>query len=140
MICTCKRRWKIILPNILFGTEISNYKVERAEPTVPDPPESYPAYVSAPIESMHRALFRQYFNLVFAVGTYFQGKRHEEPVVYVAPEDLLATLDLELEDIVSEDEGRYYESTEALMNIIRDIMHYSPQLSHPYYMFQLVSG
>ena len=116
---------------------MSNFKVERAEPTVPDPPESYPAYVSAPIESMHRSLFRQYFNLVFAMGTYFQGKRHEEPVFYAGPEELMDALDLDLDDSVPQGGGSCYKSIESLMNIIRDVIHYSPQLGHPYFMFQL---
>ena len=117
---------------------MSDYKVERAEPTVPAPPESYPDYVSAPIQSMHRDLFLQYFNLAFDVGTYFQEKRHEEPVVYLHPEDLINRLDLGLQEHA--DGQNSYKDIASLMSLIRDVIYYSPQLSHPYYMFQLATG
>ena len=117
-----------------------DYKVARAEPTVPDPPETYPDYVSAPIESMHRDLFQQYFKLVLEVGTYFQGKRHEEPVVYVPPEELVHRLDLGLDETAPGDCASCCKSVESLMSIVRDVIHYSPQLGHPYYMIQLSTG
>ena len=119
---------------------MAEYEVDRVEPVIPDPPESYPDYVSAPIESMHRELFVEYFKLTYSVGTYFQEKRDEAPYNFREPEKLLKSFDFTLKDTGDGDGPSGYKDVTTLINIVRDIMYFSPHLGHPYFIFQLCTG
>ncbi|CAG7723111.1 unnamed protein product [Allacma fusca] len=104
---------------------------------IPKAPQTYSDFVSAPIESLHKNFFTDFFEAVLEKGTYFQNSRkNETPAHFESPEDLLKKFDFSL----SSPSGTMKENEAALLEIFNRIIKYSVHLGHPYdnYQFNMV--
>ncbi|CAG7731203.1 unnamed protein product [Allacma fusca] len=96
---------------------------------IPKAPQTYSDFVSAPIESLHKTFFTDFFDAVLENGTYFQNSRkNETPAHFETPEDLLKKFDFSL----SSPSGTMKENEAALLEIFSSIIKYSVHLGHPY--------
>jgi len=93
----------------------------------------YPDFVSIPIETQHKSLFKKTLDLITMEGLYFQDKRGEICYNFRTPMALLQEFDFKLKDTPVQGEDQ-------IIKILEQTIFYSVHQPHPYYVYQLLSG
>ena len=101
-------------------------------PQIPMPPTTYPAFVTAPIEELHKDFYVKVFQLFLKKGLFFQNKRNDPALRFRTPEEIAELMNLEL--------GKEALSQVELLEDFEKVIHYTPHYGHPMWIFQLMAG
>ena len=118
-----------VLDQIVYQAEY----IKLAEsPRVPMPPATYPYFVTAPIEELHKDFYVKVFQLLLKKGLFFQTKRRDPALRFRKPDTLAKLINLDL--------GNEQMSQVQLLQEFEKVIQYSPHYGHPIWLFQLTAG